>query len=469
MKKLSVSLLTIICAFVGTANGAASYTQPSNSGNTGSGTITGWGNNTTVASAWGTLAQNYQSEELSTVIETGFCTSDTNEDCKLKDHQDCGYVDTKGCKYNVKETMTVREYRLSLATNNLFSQVLNTLEREAQANYNAKLTEEQNMCKNANSGGIMGKTDMTSTYRWVKLKKTKVPKSYATAGLTDKDIDKSNDLYGSFCAARVTLQSDDADIQEAIRSGSAWATTYFAVGDVFTCGSWIPQDKLQDIAKKVAERKYGTKSDAKDLSLEQMWWTAGATLLGTGLFAGGADLLQTKTGLGGLLGTSSDSTSKLTDTERKKLMANYTANLAVYNNDCNGKRSSTKNLIRTPKGAEAGFSLYEFASSGTDYTCGNLEDYLDSLQSRLNIKSDGSAKDPDNARRWFDVGAGAAGGIITLLVTRGSMREANANQWDKDTQAAVDEFMANVGSHIFCFIGAEEAGTFGDVVEVSME
>ena len=75
----------------------------------------------------------------------------------------------------------------------------------------------------------------------------------------------------------------------------------------------------------------------------------------------------------------------------------------------------------------------------------------------------------DKRRRWVDVGFGAAGGITTLLATRASMREANANQWDKDTQAAVDEFMANVGSHIFCFIGAEEAGTFGDVVEVGME
>jgi len=433
--------------------------------------VTGWGNNKSVANAWGTVARGYTMSEYKYAdTDENLCIANADPDNGCTEEEanelyECG-TSANGCKYNVKITYT--DYQLKLATDTLFRQVLGTLEREAQANYNAKLTEEQNMCVAANSGGVMGRKDMTGTYRWVKLKKNKVPKSYATAGLTDKDIDKSNDLYGSFCAARVTLQSDDADIQEAIRSGSAWATTYFAVGDVFTCGSWIPQSELQDIAQTVANRQLKDKKRT-DLTMSQKWWVAGATLLGGAAAGGAADLLQTKTGLGGLLGTSSDSTSKLTETERKKLMDNYTANLTVYNNDCDSKRSVTKNLGRASKGAEAGFSLYMFTSGGSSHTCGNLEDYLDSLQSRLNIKSDGSAKDPDNARRWVDVGAGVLGAAGTAWATIDTMKDSNQKEYDAEEKRIKDEFMANVGSHIFCFIGAEEAGTFGDVVEVGME
>lgn len=433
--------------------------------------VTGWGNNKSVANAWGTVARGYTMREYKYAdTDENLCIANADPDNGCTEEEanelyECG-TSANGCKYNVKITYT--DYQLKLATDTLFRQVLGTLEREAQAQYNAKLTEEQNMCVAANSGGVMGRKDMTGTYRWVKLKKNKVPKSYATAGLTDKDIDKSDDLYGSFCAARVTLQSDDADIQEAIRSGSAWATTYFAVGDVFTCGSWIPQSELQAIAQTVADRQLKDKKRT-DLTTSQKWWAAGATLLGGTAFGGAADLLQTGSGLGGLLGTSNNNTSKLTDSESKTLMANYTTNLAVYNNDCNSKRSSTKNLTRTPKGAEAGFSLYEFASSGTDYTCGNLEDYLDSLQSRLNIKSDGSPKDPNNKRRWVDVGAGVVGAGLTLAATVETMKDSNRREYDDAEKQIINEFMTNVGSHIFCFIGAEEAGTFGDVVEVGME
>lgn len=139
-------------------------------------------------------------------------------------------------------------YIQSQAASTLFRDLVYDLEKEAQAKYNAKLTQEQHLCLSSNNGGILGKNDTGSTFMWVKLKGSRVPKNYTIDGLKDTQISPSNDLYGSFCRVRVTLQSDDKTIQEAIK-GKSWATTYFAVGDSFSCGSWIPQKELEQLAQ----------------------------------------------------------------------------------------------------------------------------------------------------------------------------------------------------------------------------
>lgn len=482
MKKLSISLLAVISAFIGAANAASigmtpgdvpggSYTSPK--------TITGWGTSTSVGDAWGTTARGYtisQTEIDGEYMETGLCiidqSSNSNAACVSKtDAQECGYVDENGCMYDKPQVIARNEYKLELATTTLFREVLNDLEKEAQAKYNAKLTAEQNMCIAANKGGIMGRSDMSGTYRWAKLNKRKVPTNYATSGLTNKDFTVSNDLYGSFCAARVTIQSDDAYIQEAIRNGSDWATRYFAVGDVFTCGSWIPQNRLEEIAKGVADKKQEGKHRTQ-LSTSQKWWAAGATILGAGAFGAGADLLQTGSGLGGLLGTDAKNTIDLGSEAWNSLQANYNDNLTVFNNQCSGDKNNSTALSRTDADITGNFLMRKYDSHGgtvPKYTCKDLDSYLSNLRNRMGVKADGTIKDPNNRRRGIDVAAGAVGGLGTLLATVETMKATNREAYDAETRQIIDEFMANVGSHIFCFIGAEEAGTFGDLVEVSME
>ena len=58
-----------------------------------------------------------------------------------------------------------------------------------------------------------------------------------------------------------------------------------------------------------------------------------------------------------------------------------------------------------------------------------------------------------------------AGGALTFFATK-AIKEANL---DKAEQEAYDLFMNEIGEHIYCYIGGEEAGQYGDVITTSME
>lgn len=460
MKKLHISLLAIICAFAGTANAA-------------DGTVQGWGSYTDVASAWGDTA-NYTSTETSETIETGLCTSNTSDVCKSKESQECGYVDEDYCYYGVKEVVDVKDYKLSLATDTLFRQVLNELEKDAQAQYNAKLTVEQNMCRNANNGGIMGRNDMTSTYMWVKLKSRRVPKNYSVNGLKENEFDKSNDLYGSFCRARVTIQSDDPAIQRYIQNNSStkWTTAYFAVGDVFTCGSWIAQEDLEKIATRVAcekaqkEGKVKSVADCESkgtdsigLTTGQKWATA-ASGIGSAILGGvGMDLLQSRTGLGGFL-----STDKNINKNENDINNNIIAAESIWSSGCGGAGNTGVEVDNANAGTVGGYTLktWKIKSGGaTREGCSDLRSYISTMQT---AKTD-VGKNWTGGRRWADGIAAAAVGGVGAWAAGSNIKAANRQQFT----AAQQEFMDNVGRHIYCFIGADEAGTYGDLIEISLD
>ena len=186
----------------------------------------------------------------------------------------CDTVGANGEIYDEPIYQTFSTYQQNLAAENLFSELVYDLEKEAQAIYNSKLTQEQNMCLAQNNGGIMAGRDTGSTFMWAKLKNNRVPNDYNVNGLKRTNFDPSNELYGSFCAMRVTVQSDDADIQEAMRDAS-WTNAYFAVGDSFTCGSWIPSSALEEMANAAAK---DATSDMRARQGRTEFWT---TLLGT--------------------------------------------------------------------------------------------------------------------------------------------------------------------------------------------
>ncbi len=451
MKKLHISLLAIICAFVGTAN-ADDVNVP------------GWGSYTDVASAWGGTA-NYTSSGSEEIITTGLCTSTTSSDCADKEPQVCGSVDEDNCVYEYEETMTVQNYKLKLATDTLFRQVLNEIEKDAQAQYNAKLTLEQNMCRNANSGGIMGRNDMASTYMWVKLKSRRVPKNYSVNGLKENEFDKSNDLYGSFCRARVTVQSDDPAIQRYIQEKNNtknWTTAYFAVGDVFTCGSWISQEDLEKIAEQVAAKKLGkTIADAKDgtMSTAQQWAVAASTIGSVALGGVGMDLLQSRTGLGGFL-----STDKGINENENKINNNIIAAESIWSLGCSGAGNTGVVVDNANAGTVGGYTLktWKIKSDGAAREgCNDLRSYISTMETaKTNV-----GKEWTGGRRLADGLAAAAVGTAGLLATRSNIKAANRQQFT----AAQQEFMDNVGNHIYCFIGADEAGTYGDLIEISLD
>ena len=219
------------------------------------------------------------------------------DDCKNNNAiEKCGTVDDDGCVYDEEVTQSNGDYLISNAANTVFQEVLMDLEKEAQAKYRAKLNKQQNICLGNNNGGIKGSNDNGSTFMWVKLTKTKVPGSYPQKGLKQSDFMASDDLYGSFCRARITVVSDDKAINEKLGES---ATAYFAVGDAFECGSWISADVMKQIEDEV---KKGAGMAGWKKAAAMAWSAVGGLALGGGVGAlVGNYLANGKIGDGGLL------------------------------------------------------------------------------------------------------------------------------------------------------------------------
>ncbi len=242
------------------------------------------------------------SEQVAATDENGnaLCTNKNGTQQGVCYSADC----EGGCTEPVYISYTT--YVESQAASTLFKDLIYDLEKEAQAKYNAKLTKQQNMCMSSNQGGVMGNRDMGSTFLWVKLKSSTVPKAYPVSGLKPSQFAASNDLYGSFCRVRITLQSDDKKIQDVIAKGTDWATAYFAAGDTFTCGSWIPEKALTQLADAVA--KDARADEAQGNGRTRAWMAVLGTVAGGALVGVATNKMQDGAFLGGLLGTTGSNT-----------------------------------------------------------------------------------------------------------------------------------------------------------------
>ena len=301
-----------------------------------------------------------------------------------------GVMDEDGCLYTEPVTQSFTEYALTNGAKSLFQEVLRDIEKEVQAKYNAKITKEQNVCLAYNNGGIKAQGENGSTYMWVKLKSHKIPKNYESMGLKPSAFIASNDLYGSFCRTRVSVKSDDKDIPEALAK-SGESNAYFAVGDVFTCGSWISSKTLEKITKKVGERAMvdegvmvrdgngGLKNSAKT-NAALAWSTVGGFLGGGTLGYFVSDSLQRKgKSLGGLF------QEGLGKTEDQKAAANKCLSLITdaenyadrivglnnsHNNDAYDMYAKARSVANDAKryAAKAGVSVSDIDFGTINYT-----------------------------------------------------------------------------------------------------
>lgn len=249
------------------------------------------------------------------------------------------------------------------AINTVFQDVLADVEAEAQAQYKAKLTKEQNVCLAQNTGA-----NPDATFVWAKLNGNngKLPKAYASHGLGNNSVE-SNDLYNSFCRVKVTLQSEDRDLTTLLSGGSIEApevknlgfagidwlakddsrtlkgsgknesTVYFAAGDAFTCGSWVSEKTLDAMSAKVGAqaRKDAGQGSQADKNVK-LWTTLGVGTLGAGLTAWGYDALQSKSSLGGFLNSDLNKTNAAT--EAADLVSKARSS---YNSALNDKKQAT--------------------------------------------------------------------------------------------------------------------------------
>ncbi len=394
------------------------------------------------------------------------------------------------CIYDQPVYQSQMEYMLTNAGTSLFQTLLADVEKEVQAIYNAKLTKEQRVCLGNNNGGIMGNTENGSTFMWVKLRNSKVPKNYVSKGLTAKQFVASNDLYGSFCRARITVQSDDKDIQDLLKNNSV---AYFAVGDSFTCGSWISDSDLRKISDTVGNRElckqgYGQwdsktgKCDGSKLSTKEKiayaWGTVAPALAGTGIGLG-----LTESGvLGKWVNSANETNSKDFTTEKNKcismaraalslgktetaasaetsLRAAYNACEALYDKEgvCQEAPSGLKN-------DEASATLVTSVANGYIASCQNAV-YDNRKQYNGGNKSGTKNETNMAARVTIPIVTGFAAGGLGAGITASVIKQNRENI--KNT--AAQQWMDEIGEHIQCYIGTEELGTYGDVVSIELD
>ena len=413
--------------------------------------------------------------------------------------------------------VTRAAYQEQQSVNTLFKELITDLEHEAQSIYNIKLTKQQNMCQSMNQNmGILGPNDAGSTYDWVKLRGNKIPTGYATSGLSAKDFVHSNDLYGSFCRIRVTLQSDDPKIQDALKNAD-WATTYFAAG-------WIGSDELEALATKAAEdARDAKKKELKKLS--NWYWTLPAVMAATGVGGAylGAGLADGSIG-GKLSGLSKASTTQMTTNKTQcKTGAEFAIaelNKAAPNHDTAANYAS--NAVNAAKklpnvassAADTALDAYQNAiachqamtewvatvtqaapngdtgkKATKDSNCGSSmttteasQAELTSAASTLNaalqgLKDNCETADENNAvteaekknKKDAAIGVGITSSVIGAGLTIGVIETVRNTQLNEAEQAAYDEFYETLGKHLHCYIGGEPAGDFGDTVVTSLE
>ncbi len=452
-----------------------------------------WGGATNVRDGWidagaATSVTAELDERVAVTDENG------NPMCRATNGEQgiCNTVSASGLIYSEPITMDTYTYHQTQAANSLFKDLIYDLDKEVQAIYNAKLTKEQNMCMQSNMGGIIGNKDIGSTYMWAKLRSKKVPNDYSINGLAANQFIASNDLYGSFCRVRVTIQSDDKNIQNLIADGAKWANAYFAVGDAFTCGSWIPNDELEEIANAVAAEKTAAQKEAQKKTLG--WVTAlGSIATATG-GAFLADSIYEGKAFGGRTGLSENrATKKFRDA---KQCVEWIDNVSSQTT-ADGVKSRLQKAIDYANSAGVDTSEISGAmltgitekpttvtqnSSGQKITTGGGVEYSETMQKAITdlrkacsdaqSKKDGEDKDgkpaKDMSALWSSVGAvvtGVGGGIAVYHATK-DIQEANMTAAEK---AAYDEWMNSVGKHIHCYIGGDEAGDYGDVITTSIE
>ena len=423
---------------------------------------------------------------------------DGNPLCRADDGSQgvCNTVTASGQIYDEPVYITYNTYAQNLAVESLFSTLLYDIEKEAQAIYNSKLTQEQNMCLASNAGGLLAKNDTGATFMWAKLRSNRVPDDYTVMGLERNNFVASNDLYGSFCAVKVTMQSDDTRIQTAMKDAE-WGTAYFAVGDTFSCGSWIPAEELEEIANAVAADATADKAASQRRTrtwlgvLGGLGGALGGAYLGQGIADGSI--------LGGLTGKKASGNTKTSALNRVAAIERIINNPSVYANEVPsvtgymsslatearslGVDSTTINMTQSAVTAWATEYNATHNSDGsvkrnstntsvntTNYNNAviNATSQLGTLKTAIDVADGQSNSGGKNSWIAPTVGAvvtGAAGATILTLATR-DIQNANLSA---EQQAAYDEWMNNVGRHLKCYIGVDEAGEYGDIISVSMD
>lgn len=454
-----------------------------------------WGSSGTVRDGWIDAGAATKVSSVSTDVQA--TDSEGNLLCTASDGTQgvCNTVDANGKIFDTPVYIAYTTYVQNEAASTLFRSLVYDLEKEAQAIYNKKLTEEQNACLASNNGGLMTSNDTGSTFMWSKLTKKTVSDDYTVMGLKRSDFEPSNELYGSFCSVQVRLQSDDMAIQEAMKSAD-WTTAYFAVGDTFTCGSWIPAADLEKLANAAASK--ATEAQRANQKRTEFWTTLlgtvggtiGGAYLGSGIHDG--SVFGKMTGLKKEDASENGKVSKYVTAIKNVLNKNVLSSNVVTTTDIqmvdswmNSLESAARKLAQsnTINGAKNAVSSWQTAAqeyldlpSDADTTIKTsksnyIKTAAETAKTALDLLEAECEDSDDNTEKKWQWGSlvgavvtGAAGGFLVNKATR----DIQASNLSAAEKAAYEEWMDSVGRHLKCYIGTDEAGEYGDILSVTL-
>lgn len=462
---------------------------------------TGWGDS--VRDTWLGNASNAVTGEvlMGCTVDKGDDSGQTDT-CKAKTEiRDCGSMDSDGCLYESELYESESAHAYSMAANTVFSQILGDVERTVQATYKAKLQREQNVCLGYNNGGIRDETENNAkTFKWVKMSNgAKVPDNYDKVGLKDDQIIDSNDLYGSFCAMRVVIHSDDEYVNEVLETTeyAKYQHAYFALGDSFRCGSWIPSKAMDKITTKIRDN---TKIKNKDAILA--WSTVAPALLGGGAGALVGNYLangKISSGVFGAKDTAGTNTYLGSCVKNAEKCMDGGTNYDSYRSRCRSARSDAsgaglkdkpeyKDFVDAFNEAEEAYDIWKDAETeyknAEDSDKLNKKDAMDQAKSEMNKAGDKVKRaayglqdicqngGDDSAKKRSDTytGVGAAIGAVSAgALGFGIAYTAVKAKEDAKKDKAVKEWYEQIGEKIQCYVGGKYLGSYDDVITMTVE
>jgi hypothetical protein len=383
---------------------------------------------------------------------------------------------------------------------NIFRNLIADIGQEARA----KLTREQNVLKNSCEarGG-------TGAY-WAKKpsKMIDILKTYATKGFGAAQT-PTRDVWGAFCQIKVDMivKNDmafqienekgtkftiypGADISKVLAGSS---DAYFSRGDTVSCGSWLPQSKMDGIVNAINNKAAEQEESSRD------WWHSdrNASVV-VGLVSAAVGGVG-----GGFAGNALGKTiAGLTGGESSEDLENVNTAIAQIN-ECIAKvngfvtTAKTMGIERTgstacnitAKNRAGNFQtiiVYDFAhkNSATSVKDENTKDisdrgpidqveqlvgYLTQLndllaaqeekKATINASSDDREKKGGLIGTGIGVGVGAiGGGLIGGLMTQSAIDKANELNKVKMQNTALAQWFDSITAMIRCSDGQQEVG-----------
>lgn len=488
-----------------------------------------WGNSTTVADAWGSAAQTAVCK-IDINKESDRCNRNGGVDksCRCQTAPDyivgkCGdwYEMPSGsktvkCQFSLKvENDTKGDIQYKAAADTVLREALADVELKAQAQYKSRLQREQNVCLANDSGGIKTGDSTTAIFRWVKLgsgstygytisNNNNQNKSYEMNGLEADQITDSSDLFGSFCAAKVTVQFNHPTINKlktetgdrSLKDLGNYETRYFAVGDSFVCGSWIPQSVLDNVTEQIRDDKDKDK-DTSNWSTKEKGMIALGTILGTGAGAFAGGLLGEYAKTGKVFGSSRTDEKSAADKDT------YSGTCIIEAEKCSGTTwtsinshcqkainaaasskvlgSDDQNVTTARKAYNEAKKAYdawkEATSTDKDAKKSELDtkvsEMVDAVSALISPCQDQSDKNFESVggkmSRGGAIGLGSVLGGVVAGASGGAIAWAAIQaKHEKAADKAVQEWLDNVGQYIQCYVGTTYVGSYGDTVGLTV-